>query len=623
MATTMDNSKKSAIINLSEEIKRSKAKGKEGDLSKDIVELQSLIETLKKEREKNTVTAKYMQRMTAKLDKASNPSTYLRAVMPKFFETFHQNLDTYDKERKAQKEIEKLQAENRKKEIKELTSSLDEFIKGSENLKEISNRFGKDAARREALVREELAATQKADKEYAKNMETITDRLNAINDDARAEWAKQKGIQLVKIVEDEPSKEALNDIKNELSKQIEADANKYEQEKILAKKTATDDRRNKEAMLKEQSWFRKFFSTKKEDKKDGGNSLLSQLLGAWAIENLIPALIKAGLVAGLIAGIVEYFSNPEFQKKVDDLIEAINVNIIQPMFEQLKPKLELAWENFKTWLFEKMKAHWEWVLAGLALAFPVATFLLVKTALTGLVNAIWWAVKKIYEATGGPSIPGGVDTPDKPNKGDKGGNSPEKKRERSKNQPRDKNGRFTKRPAAGAPKGGMGGRLGGPLALLSIFGVDAILDYDDDRVWAAMQELDTAPFLDDISEDEEDKYYELIEKKKFSEASDYLNDELANKYGYKRDKNFLGMRYKEWQKVTPTNVKPKPISVGPSGPLTLPQEQTNPFFATQMGFQQPSIMNAPTVNNRTSNTTLMTNKTAVDPSRSIMFQNRP
>lgn len=620
MATT-DDSKKSSIISLADEIKRSKQKSKETDLSQDVKELQSLIDILKKEREKNTVTSKLTKSVSAKMDKATNPTTYLRAVMPKFFETFHENLNTYDKERKASIALEKMQAETRKKELKELQSSLDEFVAGSKTLGEIANRFGKNAARQEALMQQEAKELQKAESEYLKNMDTISDRLKSINDDARSQWAKEKGIQLVKIVDDEPTREGLEKLKNEISKQIEADAQKYDTERLEAKKKATDDRRNKEAMLKEQSWFRKFWGNKKEDKKDTSGGFLAQLLGAWAIENLIPALLKAGLVAGLIAGIVEYFSNEEFKAKVDKLIEMIDQKIVTPMFEALKPKLELAWENFKVWLIDKMKAHWEWVLLGLALAFPTATLTLIGVALKGLVAAIQWATKKILQSTGGTPLPD-IDTPDKK---PKDGNSPDKKSERARRQPRNKDGTFKKGGGVkpGMPKGSMLSKAGPWGALLTVLGIDAAMDYDDDMQWALLSELEGSPFYDKITDDEEDKFMQLVENKEYNKASDYLNDELAAKYHYKREKNFLGMRSKEWKPITsttpslPVSKFDSPAVVGPTPMFT--QQQ---YAMGQMGFGNGSpVINAPTVNtNNSSNQTFVMPKTAVDPSRSIMFQ---
>ncbi len=352
MAADTEN-KKNSIISLADEIRKSK---KTSD-TPSTDELKSLVESLKKQRSENTATRKILDNVTQKLDKATNPTTYLKAIVPKFFKTFHENLETYNVERAALKKIEQIETAARKKEISELAKNLNELIAKDSRLSDIQQKFGEKAAQMAALSREEMKKVNAAEEEYIKNMGMIDKRLQAINEDARQEWAKQKGIQLVKIVEDEPSKEALDEIKEKLSKQIEADANKYETERLESKKKATDERRYKESMLKEQGLFRKLFS-KKEETKPKESGFLSQLLGSWALENLLPLLVKGGLIAALIAGIDKYFKDPEFKEKVNAMMESF-------------------WEMMKGF----MKEHWGKILVALALLFPGATLEIIGAGL--------------------------------------------------------------------------------------------------------------------------------------------------------------------------------------------------------------------------------------------------
>jgi hypothetical protein len=108
---------------------------------------------------------------------------------------------------------------------------------------------------------------------------------------------------------------------------------------------------------------------------------------------------------------------------------------------------------------------------------------------------------------------------------------------------------------APAPTGG-GGKLAGKAgilgAVLTIGGIDAALDYNDEMVWAQMKDLEDSPFADKITDDEMEKFLEFLEKKEFKKSSEYLNETLAKKYGYKKPTNFLGMKKKEWEKLEPT-----------------------------------------------------------------------
>ncbi len=653
MATKTDDSKRSGIINLAEEIRKSKTQAKDSSSAKDIEELTSLIETLKKQRSENTATAKYMAKLSQKLDKASNPTTYLRAVMPKFFQTFHENLDTYDKERKARLEIEKIQAENRKKEIAALNSSLDELVKGSEALSEISKRFGRDAAKREALIREEEKALKAADTNYMKNMDTISERLKSISEDAKAQYFKDKGIQLVKVVEDEPSKEALDKIKNKLSEQIEADANRYETEKIQAKTKATEERRYKENMIREQSLFRRLFGGKKDEKKEGGGlmSFFGDLISRFSADTLIPALIKAGVLTAVIAAVREYFTNPEFKKMVDEFGKSIYDNYLVPIWQGIKTEWEKNWPELKEWMFEKLKENWGLVLGALALAFPGTTLTLIGLALKGLWKALAWAAAAIYRTiastTGAPTpdVPDGPDRTDKGDKKDKGGG-----KGKGRHTTRDpKTGRFAKR-IEGVGKGSKffdkikGGKMAGLGRLLGYGSIATLALTPSSTQTPADEGMSVIQnFIDELPEDIELTDAEFDEalaagEGGFGSAQRWVGDFMDKKNLMidcstgapelitKEEGRKRGLEIPEAKKK-PAAAAPRaaaPSVAQSSANLSNPYAQpfaVNPAFAKSLGMN-PMIV-APSTTNNNSQTSVLFQKQAVDPSRSIMFQNRP
>jgi hypothetical protein len=580
--TTTD--KKTAIINLAEEIRKSKTEQKKTTETKvDVEELASLIEELKKKRKENTVANKAIKNVAQKIDKATNPTTYLKAVIPKMFKTFHENLETYDKERAATKQLEKQQAAARKSEVDTFMKSMKALIDNNEQLSDIQKRYGQAAAQQAALNAEESKALLAAENEYIKNMAKIDERLGNINDDARAEWAKQKGTQLVKIVEDEPSKEALNEIKAELSKQIEADANKYEQEKIAAKKTATDERRYIEGLMKEQSWFRKFWSKKGDDKKEKGNSLLGNLLGAWAIESLLPMLIKGGILAGLIAGFNKYFNDPEFKAKVDEGIGKL-------------------WKMMK----EFMEKYWKETLLALALMFPGQTLSLIAGGLQLLATLL------------NPSLATGVITLFR----------------------------------------GLASVMMGPagvIALLALFAVGLTNWLEENTEWGReakknreLQPADpqTIPVPADKPRTESKpvttqsnadsaEFKEEVERRAVKRASElfmkggmiirnadgtYTDTYLKVLNTYRREEG--EKLQKEIDKKKSEVKKPELKTPAPATPAAAVAPPEAPAGGTQQTAAAVT-MNAPTVNNnRSVNTTLMTAKSAIDPSRGIIFENR-
>lgn len=452
MATTPSADKRAAIQSIADQMKAARAAAAQRSSESNIGELESLIESLKKQRTENTVNAKFMKNIEKKIDKATNINTYMRMAVPKFFKTFHENMDTYDKQREAMKKLEKAQAIQREKELKELKAGIDALVMGSKGLMEIKNRFGESAARHAALVEEEMKMFRQADEQYRKNMMGIEKRSGSLEGDAQKEWTKQRGIQLVKIVEDEPSKEELNDIKNQLAKQIELDAQQYETDKILAKKKATDERRNKEETLKTEKGMLGFLKNFKMPKAEAGNKgFLANLLEAWLVEGIVPMLLKGGLIAAavtaLYTGLKEYFTNSDFKAKVDGIVGDIKDKYIVPMWEDFKKGFSDFFEKTAwPWLKDMWEKHWDKILIGLAAAFPLTTLTLIGGALKGLLAALWWAGKAIYGAITRPGTPlPDVDTPDKKPSGggsDKSSNKPKPKRTP---QPRDSKGRFMKR----------------------------------------------------------------------------------------------------------------------------------------------------------------------------------
>ena len=458
MATTDD--KRSAIMNLAEEIRKSKAAQKSESSLGDPKELSSLINELKKQKAENTVSAKFMKSVTKKLDTASNPTTYLRAVIPQIFKTFHENLDNLDKQRAAQQKLDKIEREIRSKELDKVVRGLNEIINNDKSLTETLKKYGQNAAMQAALVLEESKATRKAEEEFVKNMAGITQRLGTIGDDARAQWMKNKGITPVKIVEDEPSKEELEKIAAALSEQIETDARQYDTERIEKKKVATDERRNKENMLKEQRSLRSLlFGKKKEEKKEGGgffDGLLNMFSGFFSggsqafFTTIFDKLFKAGLGVLIFTGIKEYFTNPEFKEKVDKMVEDVYNKYIDPMWQGFKTwflqKWEEWWPQIKESMTKLFMEHWDKILVGLAFAFPGATLTLIGTALGTL-----WAVLKataakiasiVWRAPGGAPLPDAGVPDDGPDKGKPKGQPKPKETPKTKTPPSKGGGKY-------------------------------------------------------------------------------------------------------------------------------------------------------------------------------------
>ena len=425
MATT---DKRDAIMSIAEQIKKSQAAQRDRAAESDTESLQTLIESLRKQRAENTVSSKMMKKFMDKVDKATNPTTYLRAVVPSFLKTLHENMNIYDKERTALKKMEKLTQEARQKELKQLTAAIDALVSGTKGLKDIKDRFGVNAARHAALVEEEMKMFKAAEDQFQKNMRSIEKRTSAISEDAKAQWAKNRGIQLVKIVDDEPGKKELDDIQNMLAAQIEADRDKYELERIEAKKKATDERRYKEKMLEAT---KSRYQKAKEKTTDGIGgffkgmfSLMEGLFSGDFVKGLIKNLFVVGIVGALVTGISEYFTNPEFRAKVDGIVNDVNTKYIQPMWAGFKKKFDEVFDQFAPWLKDKLENNWGKILTTLALAFPGTTIRLIGFALKGLWKALTWAAAAIGGLAGlGGAGAEGADLPDSDRKkgGTKGG----------------------------------------------------------------------------------------------------------------------------------------------------------------------------------------------------------
>ena len=159
----------------------------------------------------------------------------------------------------------------------------------------------------------------------------------------------------------------------------------------------------------------------------------------------------------------------------------------------------------------------------------VAAFVGFKIAMGLLEAAILMRAANIR--SGGP---GGADVPDVDRKNpNKGGGTDKNGRKLPQRDP--KTGRFMK--AAPPTTGKLGGRGPGILGGLMIFeaatggAISSIIDYDDDRVWAISNDFEKTPYFDNITDDEMGQFLELLEKKKYNEASKYYKS-LGAKYGY-------------------------------------------------------------------------------------------
>jgi len=671
MATTPSPNRTEAANSLADIIRQNKKQRAETSSGIDVSDLRSLIEDLKKERAENSdyfkKISKFQQRYS---DKITNPTTWKRMLVPSFtpfYKTMEKNWELDDKRRAAEKEIAKRERLEREKQTKELNARLDAFIKESSTLGLIAKKFGQNAARREALMNEEMKAIQKADADYMRNMDVISDKLSTINDDAKKEWAQRKGIQLVKIVEDEPGKEELAKIKNMLAEQLDKQGEQYEQQRIEAKTKATEDRRRQEALLKEQSWFRKMFKgdKTKDEKKGGGffSGLLDFLklglggilttLGTTLGSTLGPLLVSGGLIVGLLSFFKKYFEDPAFRQKVDDFLKGIKEQYLLPALQGM---------------IEFVKNNWEIAVLALAAAFPLTTIKLIGKALGLLYAAIAAAVKKIGGIAGLP--PSGLpdtapdDGPDKGkggnDKGKPGENKPgenkpkesrkeRRKRERAEAKAARKAGKLpgtSSSGGTGAGKAGRAGRvlkgvlagkgnlIGTILAIGGMLAVEELLDMDDPKVVLMMNELYDAPFYEDMEDDEVSQYLQLVHDSKYGEAQTYLHKNIAPKYGYERSTmlgspTLFGDKYKQVEvpkAPSSSNTSPRiPAPSSGASAMNLSNPLDDPFIATRMGMgPNPMMLNAPSsTTNNNSNTTIIPFRTVTDPSRSIMFQNLP
>ena len=375
MAKEQNDQLRESVTSLADLIKKQKASTRDDDLINDIEELESFIQSTTEKRRKNTVSGKFKKEMGEKLDRASNPTTYLRAVVPKMFKTFHENMDLYDQERMASKKLEQQQRTKREEEISKLKGDLKTLIDSDTELTKIFKDYGEKAAMEAALLREEHKSIKAAEAKFFKDMEGIDERLKNLNADAQQEWAKRKGIQLVKIVDTDPTVEELQKIKAEISEQIESDAKKYDAERKQKVKDAKERTREKEALLEDRRWWKKIFGKNNNVKTPEGGGFIDALLAggvAGLLGSILPFIIKAGLIAGLAAAFEKYINDEEFRGKVNEVVGKILGTI---------------------WKF--MKEHWEAVLAAFAVMFPVTTIRLIGKALNLLYEAIWFIIEQL------------------------------------------------------------------------------------------------------------------------------------------------------------------------------------------------------------------------------------
>ena len=409
------------INSISENLKAYKAEIRDKKLESDIKELDSLLETLKKQKDANTVIGNFTKRMSQKMDTAFNPTTYIRAVMPKFMKTWHENLNEYDKRRKAIQQRESLIKKQHQKEVAEVQKELDDLIKNDDKLKAIFKHYGKEAAQQAALRRQEQAAMDQAEKELADEWEKINDRLESISQDAELEWHRRNGVQLVKISKDAPTLEELEKIKEELKEKIEADQTEAiakRQEKYMA---AAHEKFKKEQMLDKRNRLKASANSSSAVKAKEGNSLLDSLVQGGLtgfITAIVPYLIKGGLIAALALGVEKYIKDPEFREKVNGVIKKLLSTIL-----------------------EFMRAHWKGVLLALAVLYPFKTLSVIGALALELYDILAITAGRISKIIFPPAIGNDcdcADLPDKDKKKDNKGKQPEKKPEEKKQEEKKK-----------------------------------------------------------------------------------------------------------------------------------------------------------------------------------------
>lgn len=99
--------------------------------------------------------------------------------------------------------------------------------------------------------------------------------------------------------------------------------------------------------------------------------------GGGFLSDLFSGLLKAGLIAGALAGLAKYFSDPEFRKKVNDILNNIGKAIFGADY----------WENIKTTL-KKFAVTVLEIYAGLKVAGVLLNRQLARLALAGIPGRI-------------------------------------------------------------------------------------------------------------------------------------------------------------------------------------------------------------------------------------------
>ena len=313
--------------------------------------------------------------------------------------------------------------------------------------------------------------------------------------------------------------------------------------------------------------------TNVNDKKESGGFLSSLLGGAKDIVSSFSGFFKGLFGVILASGIIgQFLDDPETRQALKDFF----VKFLTGFFEGVKKTFEVIGEALKDpavqeaiagairAIFNAILEVFKVQLATIETPFGdlkitigdvVAAFVGFKIAMGLLEAAILMRAANIR--SGGP---GGADVPDVDRKNpNKGGGTDKNGRKLPQRDP--KTGRFMK--AAPPTTGKFGGRGPGILGGLMIFeaatggAISSIIDYDDDRVWAISNDFEKTPYFDNITDDEMGQFLELLEKKKYNEASKYYKS-LGAKYGYTLKSKggvsgFLGAE--EWVK------SPSPVPV--------------------------------------------------------------
>ena len=425
----MADNKQDLPKSLAERIKEAnKAAGE-----KSIVSEESLVEfinKLQKDRSDNTIIEKMKRSLKKSYREKTDPYKLMKSLTPKAFTGLNKKLDSLMSQRDAELELNAIRSKKSEAEKKAIKDYLDEMVASNTQLQKIAKEQGTNAARTAALILDEQQAIQKADQDFQAISKDIAEKFVNIEQASRDEYYRRKGVQLVRIVDDKPSRKALDGIKEEMKEALELQKKQAEEAYVLKKQEARTSREEKEEKLKDRKWKTALLSLGgllKPAKSEGGlfDFILNMLFS------------KGGLIVAALAGLGVALREVVNNSQIGEYIKGV-----------VGEASTIAWtyirDNYITPLVQKITAFWDElplkdkILVVTAALGAFAAYIFSKlgpiVASVALSNAMFRAARnieiaaaRILAAAGGRGGPGGPvpDVPDGPDRKKPGGGTPD------------------------------------------------------------------------------------------------------------------------------------------------------------------------------------------------------